>query len=116
MIQMKVASQATSPAKGAREYGTSAYYGCGTGSAWKSNSQLISAGCRMEIRARLRGQRNGFNMGIWLMSDDAATQKTYSEIDILEIRSVRLPETGHIRHSTVDLLLLIRIARQPITL
>lgn len=84
MIQMKVASQATSPAKGARDYGTSAYYGCGTGSVWKSNSQLISAGCRMEIRARLRGQRNGFNMGIWLMSDDAASQMTYSEIDILE--------------------------------
>ncbi|WP_458409076.1 DUF5006 domain-containing protein [Bacteroides congonensis] len=84
MIQMKVTSTATAPAKGTRDYGTSAYYGCGTGSAWKSNSQLISAGCRMEIRARLRGQRNGFNMGIWLMSDDAASQMTYSEIDILE--------------------------------
>jgi hypothetical protein len=107
MIQMKVASQATSPAKGAREYGTSAYYGCGTGSAWKSNSQLISAGCRMEIRARLRGQRNGFNMGIWLMSDDAATQKTYSEIDILEnpvgsATGNRAHQTFHGGPTTVD--------------
>ena len=50
-----------------------------TGSPRKSNSQLISEGCRMEIRARLRGQKNGFNMGIWLVSDESAGQKSYSE-------------------------------------
>ncbi len=34
---------------------------------------------RMEIRARLRGQKNGFNMGIWLVSDESAGQKSISE-------------------------------------
>ncbi|WP_294545178.1 DUF5006 domain-containing protein [uncultured Bacteroides sp.] len=84
MIQMKVPSTATAPASGARDYGTAAFYACGTGSAWASNNQLILEGCRMEIRARFRGERNGFNMGMWLISDEAGTQQYYSEIDILE--------------------------------
>lgn len=84
MIQMKVPSTATAPGKGEREYGTAAFYACGTGSAWASNNQLILEGCRMEIRARFRGERNGFNMGMWLISDEAASQPYYSEIDILE--------------------------------
>ena len=98
MKQMKVKSEATAPAKGTRDYGSSAYYACGTGSTWKSNSQLISVGCRMEVRARLRGQRNGFNMGIWLMSDNSASQPTYSEIDILE--NPVGPATGNRAHQT----------------
>lgn len=84
MIQMKVPSTATGGGKGEREYGTAAFYACGTGSPWKSNSQLILEGCRMEVRARLRGEKNGFNMGIWLMSDDSGSSPTYSEVDILE--------------------------------
>ena len=84
MIQMKVPSIATAPASGARDYGTAAFYACGTGSAWASNNQLSLEGCRMEIRARFRGERNGFNMGMWLISDEAGTQQYYSEIDILE--------------------------------
>ena len=84
MIQMKVKSNATGGGKGERDYGTAAFYACGTGSPWKSNSQLILEGCRMEIRARLRGERNGFNMGMWLMSDDSGSSPTYSEVDILE--------------------------------
>lgn len=84
MIEMKVPSKATSPASGAREYGTSAFYACGTNSPYKANSQLILEGCRMEVRARLRGEKKGFNMGFWLISSEAADQKTYSEVDILE--------------------------------
>lgn len=52
----------------------------------------------MEVRARLRGQRNGFNMGIWLMSDNSASQPTYSEIDILE--NPVGPATGNRAHQT----------------
>lgn len=107
MIEMKVPSNATAPASGQRDYGTAAFYGCGTGSPWKSNSQLISEGCRMEIRARLRGQKNGFNMGIWLVSDESAGQKSYSEIDILEnpvgpVAGDRAHQTFHTGPTTTD--------------
>ena len=107
MIEMKVPSNATAPASGQRDYGTAAFYGCGTGSPWKSNSQLISEGCRMEIRARLRGQKNGFNMGIWLVSDESAGQKSYSEIDILEnpvgpVTGDRAHQTFHTGPTTTD--------------
>lgn len=84
MIQMKVPSVAMAPASGNRDYGTSAFYACGTNTTYKSNSQLILAGSRMEIRARLLGEKNGFNMAIWLISRETADQNTYSEVDILE--------------------------------
>ena len=61
----------------------------------------------MEIRARLRGQKNGFNMGIWLVSDESAGQKSYSEIDILENPVGPVTGTEHIRHSIPVLLQLI---------
>lgn len=98
MIQMKVPSIATGGATGSKEYGTAAFYACGTNSEYKSNSQLILEGSRMEIRARLRGKKNGFNMAIWLMSSEAATQMTYSEVDILE--NPDGPATGNKAHQT----------------
>lgn len=84
MIYMKIPSTPVAPASGSREYGTAAFYACGTNNAYKASSQLILEGCRMEIRARLRGERKGFNMAIWLISNEAASQTTYSEVDILE--------------------------------
>lgn len=98
MFQMKIPCTATSPASGSRDYGTAAFYACGTNTVWKSNSQLILEGCRMEIRARLRGEKNGFNMGMWLMSDNSASQTTYSEVDILE--NPTGPVTGDKAHQT----------------
>lgn len=61
----------------------------------------------MEIRARLRGQKNGFNMGIWLVSDESAGQKSYSEIDILEnpvgpVTGDRAHQTFHTGPTTTD--------------
>lgn len=102
MIQMKVPTEATGPVAGQmREYGTAAFYSLqmsGNGATYKSNSQYLLEGCRLEVRARLRGEKNGFNMAIWLMSSDAATQTTYSEVDILE--NPDGPASGNRAHQT----------------
>lgn len=99
MIEMKVPSKGTGPAAGKdRDYGTAAFYGCGVNTTYKANSQLISEGCRMEIRARLRGEKNGFNMGIWLISDESGKYNTYTEVDILE--NPTGPVTGNKAHQT----------------
>lgn len=85
MIEMKVPTQGTGPVASTKfDYGTAAIYACGTGTKWKSNSQLIREGCRMEVRARLRGEKKGFNMAIWLLSDEGVNQQDYAEVDILE--------------------------------
>ena len=52
----------------------------------------------MEIRARLRGEKNGFNMGIWLISDESGKYNTYTEVDILE--NPTGPVTGNKAHQT----------------
>ena len=99
MIEMKVPSKGTGPAAGKdRDYGTAAFYGCGVNTTYKANSQLISEGCRMEIRARLRGEKNGFNMGIWLISDESGKYNTYTEVDLLE--NPTGPVTGNKAHQT----------------
>lgn len=103
MMQMKIETKELNPngvATGnVRKYGTAAYHACGIDNAnWKSNTMIIHEGCRMEIRARLLGERNGFNMAIWLMSDDGATQPTYSEVDILE--NPVGPASGNRAHQT----------------
>ena len=99
MFQMKIPTTGTGPAAGkTREYGAAAYYACGTNTTYKSNSQLILEGCRMEIRARLRGEKNGFNIGMWLISDESGAYPTYSEVDILE--NPTGPVTGNKAHQT----------------
>lgn len=103
MIQMKVPSVGTGPSAGQKkEYGTAAFYALqmsGNGVTYKSNSQYLLEGCRLEVRARFGGERNGFNMAIWLMSSDAATQTTYSEVDILE--NPVGPASGNKAHQTL---------------
>ena len=99
MIEMKIPVKGTGPINGQeRDYGTAAFYGCATNTTYKANSQLISEGCRMEVRARLRGQKNGFNMGIWLLSDESGLYNTYTEVDILE--NPTGPVTGNKAHQT----------------
>lgn len=81
MIEMKIKSNATAPAKGERDYGTAAFYSGSFANAYKANSTLILEGSRMEIRARVRGRKQGFNMAIWLWGN---ADSPYGEIDILE--------------------------------
>lgn len=68
-----------------RYFGSAALYANkGSGTAIPQNT-IIAEGTRVEIRARLRGKRQGFNFAIWLQGNDQSlTWPEYGEIDIME--------------------------------
>ena len=80
---------ATGGASGYRDYGTAAFFS----SKFNANNSLyapqhtrIFPGMRIEIRARIRGAKNGFNAAIWLQGISQSTYEwpKYGEIDVLE--------------------------------
>lgn len=89
MWAVKEPTAAIGGASGPRDYGFSAFYS----SKFNPNNATqipqhtrIYPGMRIEIRARLRGERNGFNCAIWLQGNAQNTLAwpLYGEIDILE--------------------------------
>lgn len=94
---VKESVTAPSPGSGLRDYGTSAFYSSKFASDQSKNTAAahttrIYPGMRIEVRARIRGAKNGFNPAIWLQGNkqtDATDANwnvwpKYGEIDILE--------------------------------
>ncbi|MBD1420816.1 DUF5006 domain-containing protein [Sphingobacterium chuzhouense] len=89
MWAVKEPTQATGGASGMRNYGFSALYS----SKFNANNATfipqhtrIYPGMRIEVRARVRGEKNGFNCAIWLQGNaqSSLAWPLYGEIDILE--------------------------------
>lgn len=81
MFEMKIKTIATGGASGQREYGTAAFYANNQANAFKANHTPTLMGSRVEVRARIRGNKKGFNMAIWMLGN---TDYPYGEIDLLE--------------------------------
>lgn len=81
MFEMKIKTNATGGASGPREYGTAAFYANNQANAFKANHTPTLMGSRVEVRARVRGNKKGFNMAIWMLGN---SDYPYGEIDLLE--------------------------------
>lgn len=107
MWTVKEPAVASGGASGPRDYGFSAFYS----SKFNPNNAThipqhtrIYPGMRIEVRARLRGERNGINCAIWLQGNAQSTLAwpLYGEIDILE--NPTGPRTGsNMVHQTFHL-------------
>lgn len=92
MWAVKENATASGGASGSRSYGTAAFYSSkfadnnGTNVTFAPQHTRIYPGMRIEIRARIRGEKNGFNCAIWLQGNaqNKLAWPNYGEIDILE--------------------------------
>lgn len=89
---VKEKRKATGGGSGMKEYGTAGLY-CSKfsdgGNVFAPAHTRIYPGIRIEVRARIRGQKNGMNSAIWLMGNSsegngANAWPKCGEIDILE--------------------------------
>ncbi|MCD8313607.1 MAG: DUF5006 domain-containing protein [Bacteroidales bacterium] len=97
------AGQAASSASGTRYVGAGSAFGCKNmpGGVFKAQTTWLAEGTRIEIRARLRGDRQGTLMALWMQGNDAQiadedSKKVwpqYGEIDILENHVVKGEES-----------------------
>lgn len=92
MWAVKESATASGGASGARAYGTAAFYSSkfadnnGANVTFAPQHTRIYPGMRIEVRARIRGEKNGFNCAIWLQGNaqNKLSWPSYGEIDILE--------------------------------
>lgn len=92
MWAVKENINATGGASGMRSYGTAAFYSSkfadnnGNNVTFAPQHTRIYPGMRIEVRARIRGEKNGFNCAIWLQGNaqNKLAWPNYGEIDILE--------------------------------
>lgn len=89
MWAVKEPNVATGGGAGPKDYGVSAFYCSKFGDAtaqWAQHHTRIYPGMRVETRARIRGEKHGFNCAIWLQGNAQSKLQwpIYGEIDILE--------------------------------
>jgi len=89
MWAAKEPTQASGGASGMRSYGFSAFYSSkfnANNATFVPQHTRIYPGMRIEVRARVRGEKNGFNCAIWLQGNaqNALPWPKYGEIDVFE--------------------------------
>lgn len=92
MWSVKETTNASGGATGQRDYGVSGFYSSkfaknnGGNVTYAPQHTRIYPGMRLEVRARIRGAKNGFNAAIWLQGIAQSDLKwpLYGEIDIME--------------------------------
>ncbi len=111
MWAVKEKMNATGGGSGQKDYGFSA---CFSGKfnmqgAYAPQHTWIGVGTRIETRARIRGNKNGFNAAIWLQgntqsqnSDPYSTWPRYGEIDVMENPAGRITGMNTV-HQTIHM-------------
>ncbi|MFI3280994.1 MAG: DUF5006 domain-containing protein [Rikenellaceae bacterium] len=105
MWMMKIATARTTDTA-TMDYGASAFYSSGFGDSegaaaqWATHCMRIHEGTRIETRARITGEKKGFNFAIWLVGSKYANTAwpEYGEVDIME--NPASTSDNHIYHGT----------------